>query len=223
MDSIVLEEMEQGLLENETNSKTVLPLDPVQPLDRELVADLYHYSIFGLAIYSHLLALYMQPVTGSCRLCYSRAAYAGYDSSRPVCGLCLLPCQSKPTSSNDPDSHTHECCYCCCCCCAPDTLRLSEEKIDISSPLTPPSHHHRDPSEWQDSPHAHSTRASTRTPDRKVIGDNCFRVNEAGMLHITKGRCRAELIYASFRNDTNCKPYAIFAGTIIIHILHVNV
>lgn len=66
--------------------------------DRELIEAAAKYSVYMIAIYTHLLALYMQPCTGSCGICYSQVMIAsqhrfvGEHSKKTACGQCLGCC-----------------------------------------------------------------------------------------------------------------------------------
>jgi hypothetical protein len=183
------EDLESGFLENTLST----PLEAGDEAHRDLLFELYRYSAYALASYSHLLALYMRPVTGLCALCVARCVHVGgkdktaYDNlcclNRGVCGNCVRP---RGPKSDEPCG-----CYCCLCCCAPKTLRLSTLDERLHSPKSP---------------------SPENISDLRVIGDNCFKVNETGMLHLSRGKNNAELVYASFRNDNLCKPYAIFEG-----------
>lgn len=47
-------------------------LDRSSPADRAMIEVAAKYAVYMIAIYTHLLALYMQPCTGLCCLCYSK-------------------------------------------------------------------------------------------------------------------------------------------------------
>ena len=62
------------------------------PADQALMENIAKYSVYMIAIYTHLLAVYMQPCTGLCCLCCSR--FKSQESGRAsrnddfFCGLC---------------------------------------------------------------------------------------------------------------------------------------
>ena len=66
--------------------------------DRELIESAAKYSVYMIAIYTHLLALYMQPCTGPCGICYSQVMIASQDrfvgenSRNTACSHCLGCC-----------------------------------------------------------------------------------------------------------------------------------
>lgn len=102
--------------------------------------------VFALAVYSHLMAIYMNPCTGPCQLC----------------------CQCIPSPS------------------CPACRRRS------SSSSSSPS----------------SSRSALK--EALVEGDNCCRMNSAGLTWFTKLLENTELLYVSFKNDTTHKPYGVF-------------
>lgn len=50
-----------------------IELTPLRASDFELMREIAHYSRYSLAVYTHLLYLYMKPLTGACKLCYHSA------------------------------------------------------------------------------------------------------------------------------------------------------
>lgn len=68
-------------------------LDKRCETDRRIVETAAKYAVYMIAIYTHLLALYMQPLTGLCCLCYSKM-------------------KNCPVESND---ETESCIYNACC------------------------------------------------------------------------------------------------------------
>ena len=118
-----------------------IELTPLRANDFELMRDIAHYSRYSLAVYTHLLYLYMKPLTGGCKLCYHSA----------------VTCQ---------------------CCGRPD-------------------------------------------PEEQVFGDNLCAMNRVALQRFTK-KLNSKLIYASFKNDYEAKPFAVFADvtrrTVIVSI-----
>ena len=102
-------------------------LDKTQTSDHELLKDIAHFSVFAMAIYSHLMLIFINPCSGFCQLISS---WLSLDSRRT----------------------THK-------------------------PL--------------------------------IRGDNCFSVNEAAVIQMTKP-VKRDLIFASFENSVHAKPYAVF-------------
>jgi sn1-specific diacylglycerol lipase len=89
-------------------------LDKWNQTDRDVVESSAKYSIYMIAIYTHLLAMYMQPCTGTCCLCYAkiRDSYNA-DASNYNCLKCELckssrdsSCRSYSTFSSSPYSRT---------------------------------------------------------------------------------------------------------------------
>jgi hypothetical protein len=73
-------------------------LDRNVTADRDLIESAAKYSVYMIAIYTHLLALYMQPCTGLCGICYSQFIIASQDSfvgeniKRTACSHCVGCC-----------------------------------------------------------------------------------------------------------------------------------
>jgi hypothetical protein len=217
-DNADFDDLENGFF---GNFQRTTPLSAGTEADRQLMLELYQYSIFAVASYSHLLALYMQPVTGSCALCLARCRYVGktavnHGDDNGCCGRSDASPSRRSHSVSSPKKDDACACYCCMCCCAPKSLRLSvlEECFVPTSNADGQGHGH---GHGGGEPVSPEQRTRERMNTKKygygrVMGDNCFKVNEAGLLHICKGRSNANLVYASFRNDSLCKPYAIFDG-----------
>lgn len=61
--------------EDSADGYQIRPMLPSNAGDQRRLDDVVYFSIFAAAIYSHLLALFMEPVTGLCRLCCTRYDY----------------------------------------------------------------------------------------------------------------------------------------------------
>ena len=132
-------------------------LDKRSEIDRAIVETAAKYAVYMIAIYTHLLALYMRPCTGLCYLCFSKMKNYSVESN------------------NESDCSLHNMC-----CCQMCRGRSSYSRFQSS-----PSH------------------------SITVKGDNCCRVNHAGLTHLTRD-IQSEVVYASYDNDTVAKPFAIF-------------
>ena len=80
------------LLSSHHQISTRRDVDRRVPSDQALMENIAKYSVYMIAIYTHLLAVYMQPCTGLCCLCCSRfKSQEGGRASRnedAFCGLC---------------------------------------------------------------------------------------------------------------------------------------
>ena len=203
--------------------------------DCALIMELTHYCTFAVAIYSHLLAMYMHPVHAPCGLCCAVV------NKTEICTKCF--------------TSAHNCCCCCCCSCLHHHLdpkqddnhnfSTSTQTLPEASFLYRNSNHYvpvavdeeHGQIEWPDRqkisnkqvfPDRHpiaplSELAASEFQSHRVVGDNCLGINEAGLLYLSKQKVNAELVYASFRNDIVAKPYAVFYGKIkLIMLCHVS-
>ena len=148
-------------------------LDRRCPADHDLVENIAKYSVYMIAIYTHLLAIFMQPCTGLCCLCCSKLQRGdrggrGRGSSSSGSGNGACGCRGAKTAllggGKDRD--------------APQRLRST-------------------------------SGASSPGGYAQVHGDNCCGANHAGLTHFTKD-LDAEVVYASYDNDTVAKPFAVF-------------
>jgi hypothetical protein len=136
--------------------------------DRLMVEKVGTYMVYCAAVYTHLLALYMQPCTGLCGMCFTRLKHTiskaiGSHCPPRLCTSCLR----KRGSGGSGGART-----------APQ-----------ASPL--------------------------------IFGDNCVGANHTGLMHITKD-VSSEIVYASFENSTEEKPFTVFLnhtqGAVVIAV-----
>jgi len=128
-----------------------------QPHDQIfLLSDLARYSTFSVAVYTHMLAIYMNP-------CYSF-----YGILTSTCGRCWQHVWRHVTSV------------------------IGMKWLKPSDDLNTTSNNNRD-----------------YLPEN-VAGDNPMGLNYAGLSVVTKQLKDSELVYGSFQNDVDIKPYAVF-------------
>jgi hypothetical protein len=197
-----------------------------------VVKDLTYYCAFAIAMYSHLLALYMFPVTAPCGICKHKVTTF---SKRKLCccykyvnlKLCALCRLSMPyskasaglagnTSEGEPRrmnagyiSPNYA-----------DRIRkgynsgkgVKEAKRSFDEEEDDSSHMGGDIFDQ------HGSYLADVSINNVISGDNCIGMNEAGVLFLSKTRPNCELVYASFTNDMKAKPYGIFRGSFMIFV-----
>jgi len=80
-------------LSGEDKGLSDVPEDVYRNIDLELLENISRCSVFALAIYTHLIVLYMRPCTGLCRLCCGAGANSCDGGS---CAGCCLPGAGHP-------------------------------------------------------------------------------------------------------------------------------
>lgn len=153
--------------------------------DIELLETLARNSVFALAIYTHLILIYMKPCTGLCKLCVGGCCQPHRNPKGKVPPFCRRRCFTSCFTQSIK----------CCCCCFPCVDNGGpHEKADDIGPI---QQHYGSSYE----------KKKKKVP---VVGDNFMGLHHVGMSIIMDHLEDTELLFVSYRNDTFHKPYAVF-------------